>query len=319
MFREEKADTAEQQLAGEFFARNLAHGQYAKTNFDGFARALLQKNDTAAGARILRLMVNAADEDRRPTALAELNELPEVKARKAEDTATDEASVEFTTSEALQLAAMTASEFGLRDLAIAFRRELLDAEPANAENRIELARLLASSGDKASAVQLLDLLGGDRNATRPERWRAIWQLHEIDPNTALPDIEVDALSQVYVGKAIAKDPNAAEEDFVRSLIAANDQTNEAADELIQIYARTGRQYGALKLAETFKRDRSDELDTTLSRAAEEIGDYEKAISYEQARSDGGDRQRLEKLHQFLEKATTRVVDLTVDIKNTRDL
>ena len=69
----------------------------------------------------------------------------------------------------------------------------------------------------------------------------------------------------------------AEEHFVRSLIAANDQTNAAADELIETYAATGKQYAALKLADTFKHDRSDELIEKLSIAAEEIGDLEKAI------------------------------------------
>jgi hypothetical protein len=71
-------------LKRAFFARNLALGQDDKTNFDGFAKTLLQKKDTAAGVRILQLMVNAADEDLRPTALAELNERPEVKARIAD-------------------------------------------------------------------------------------------------------------------------------------------------------------------------------------------------------------------------------------------
>jgi hypothetical protein len=319
MLREQKADAEERQLEEAFFARNLALGQDDKTNFDGFAKTLLQKKDTATGVRILQLMVNAADGDLRPTALAELNERPEIKARAAEGTRDDEASVEFTKSEALELAAMTAAEFGLRDSAIAFRRELMETEPTNAENRFELARLLASGGDQASAAQLLGQLVADRNATRADRWRAIFDVHEMEPNTMLPDIGFDALSQLYVGKSLANDQNVAQEFFIRSLIAANDQNSEAADELIHIYARTGQQYAALRLAETIKHDRSDEIVETLSKAAEELGDFEKAIAYEQERSNGGDRPRIEKLQHLSDQAKTRAVDLTVDIKNTRDL
>ena len=87
--------------------------------------------------------------------------------------------------------------------------------------------------------------------------------------------------------------------------------------MIKIYAATGRQYAALKLADTFKDDRPDDLDETLSKAAEEIGDYEKAIAYEQTRSDGGDRRRIEKLQHISDQAKTRAVDLTVAIKNTQ--
>ena len=79
------------------------------------------------------------------------------------------------------------------------------------------------------------------------------------------------------------------------------------------------QYAALRLADTFKHDRSDEMDETLSKAAEEIGDLEKAIAYEQARSDGGDRGRIAKLQHLSNQAKTRAVDLTVDLKNTREL
>ena len=316
--REEKAAGAEQQLAEAFFARHLALGQYDKTNFDGFARALLQKKDTAVGVRILQLMVNAADEDLRPTALAELNERPEIKQRTADGGGEEEPSVEYTTSDALELAAETADEFGLRDAAVWFRRELMDVAPTNAENRLELAKLLAPGGDKTGAVEMLSQLMADKNVTRADRWRAMWQVHEMDPNAALPDIDVDALSQLYVGKSLAKDRTAAEEHFARSLIAANDISSEAADELIKIYAATGRQYAALKLADTFKHDRSDDINETLSNAAEEIGDLEKAISYEQARSDGGDRRRVETLQELFDKAKTRTVDLTVDLKNTRE-
>jgi hypothetical protein len=81
----------------------------------------------------------------------------------------------------------------------------------------------------------------------------------MEPNTMLPDIGFDALSQLYVGKSLANDQNVAQEFFIRSLIAANDQNSEAADELIHIYARTGQQYAALRLAETIKHDRSDEI------------------------------------------------------------
>jgi hypothetical protein len=319
MLREQKADAEERQLEEAFFARNLALGQDDKTNFDGFAKTLLQKKDTAAGVRILQLMVNAADEDLRPTALAELNERPEIKARAAEGTRDDEASVEFTKSEALELAAMTAAEFGLRDSAIAFRRELMETEPTNAENRFELARLLASSGDEASAAQLLGPLAVDRNATRADRWRAMFQMHEMKPSLMLTDTGFDPLSQLYLGKSLTDDQHAAQEHFIRSLIAANDQNSEAADELIKIYARTNQQYAALRLADTFKRERSDELEVTLSKAAEEIGDFDKAIAHEQARPNGGDQQRIEKLQHLSDQAKTRAVDLNVDIKNTREL
>ena len=76
---------SEQQLAEAFFARNLALGQYDKTNFDGFARdAAAEKRHVQWASGYCSLMVNAADENLRPTALAELNERQEIKERVAE-------------------------------------------------------------------------------------------------------------------------------------------------------------------------------------------------------------------------------------------
>jgi predicted Zn-dependent protease len=320
MLRSEKAAAAEQQLAQAFFARNLALGQYDEGNFDGFARSLLQAHVPTAGTRILQLMVNAANEETRPIALAELDELPEVKAHVPDSSDVKEASINYSTSDALDLAARTSTEFGLREAAIRFRRELLDVQPRNAENRLDLAELLVGSGNKTAAMDLLNQLAADGNSSRNDRWQAKWHAYKIDPKTELPDLTFDSLSQFYAGlEAVGSAENASEDDFLNSLIDSNDPNNAAADKLIEIYAASDKQYAALKLADAFKHDRPDSLNMILSKAAEEIGQFERAIAYERSKSDGGDHRRLEKLRQLQQHSKTRTVDLTVDPKNTGDV
>jgi cytochrome c-type biogenesis protein CcmH/NrfG/thioredoxin-like negative regulator of GroEL len=320
MLREEKAVATEQQLAEAYFARQLAIGQYDKSNFDGLAGTFFQKHNPAGGTRILQLMVDAANDETRPTALAALIETQEIKARTVDLASGDQTSIDYARVDALDLAARTSAEFGELDAAIAFRRQLLAVEPRNAANRLELAKQLVGAGDKRGATDLLGQLAMDRTATRADRWRAKWQLTELEPKTLIPNIAFDSSSQYYVGLlTVPSDKTAAEADFINSLIDAGDQNGPAADELIKLYAVSDRPYAALKLAETFKHERSDDLNETLSKAAEETDDYERAISYEQAMSGGGDRQRIEKLKRLQAIASTQAVSLTVDLNNTRQL
>ena len=181
-------------------------------------------------------------------------------------------------------------------------------------------RLLVDSGEKGAAADMLRQIAADRQTSRTDRWQAAWQLHELDATAPLPDLEFDRMSQYYLGLLTERsDERSAEKHFIQSLVDANDPSDAASDELIKIFAATGRQYAALKLAAAGDRERPDDLTETLSKAAEEIGDYAKAISYERARSDGGDPRRIAKLQHLVDESKTRAVDLTVDLKNTREL
>jgi Tfp pilus assembly protein PilF len=106
---------------------------------------------------------------------ASLAGLAEIEARRGR---TDEASrllkllVERSTdnTRALQLAAETAARIGRNSEAIDFRQQIAHANPGDAVNKLELARLVAAANHAGDAVDQIVALIGDR--TTPNRIRA---------------------------------------------------------------------------------------------------------------------------------------------------
>lgn len=88
---------------------------------------------------------------------------------------------------------------------------------------------------------------------------------------------------------------------------------------MKMYATTGKPYAALKLADSDRSKKPDDLLRVLSDCAKQIEDFSKAIELEKQRTDGGDKSRIEKLQRLADKAAERATDLMVDSANTRKL
>lgn len=313
----EKRDAEAAQLAEAFFARMLALGQFDAANFSGFARVYFQRNEPETALRVLNLMVQAGDEATRETALAEVAALETVKARTANQTKIENQNEVYPDqADALRLAAELAAEFDQIDAAIAFRRTLLQIEPDDADEKIELAELLEKRSANDESKNLLTEIVNDRSALRAMRWRASSILAAEMPNVAF-----DSFSQFYNGLAAVKnEPNAAAlEFFKRSLLADKNAALNSRQELLKLYAAFDQPYAALKIAATDDSAKSDALLETLSEAAERTGDFQKAFDYERMKSNGGDGERVKLLQKLQADKTRRATDFTLNETNTRNL
>ena len=185
---------------------------------------------------------------------------------------------------ALNFAAETALEFGQKNIAAEFRRELSNIAPDDAENKIKLAEILIFDGANEEAFSILDSIITDRNAFRLQRWQARKILREAGAKIEFPALAFDALSNYYNGifaeKTGAND--SAFQFFTSAQIAEKDAPNDAKQHLIKLYALSGKPFAALKLAANDNPAKSDELLKLLSESAEKTGDFEKAIEYEKA-------------------------------------
>ena len=324
VLREENREAEAVRISEAFFARNLALGQFGAANFTGLARVFFQKGDAEKAVRLLQLMIDAAADDgaKKETALAEAAALEAVKTRAADAAKfSGGETIDLSRLNAPLLAAELAAEFRQTDAAIAFRRQMLETNPSDSANRIEIAGLLAAKGEKQEAVNLLKQIIDDRHAPRAARWQARMILFEIGANAEFPDVKFDALSQFYKGLFAARNGrhDAAAEFFINCLIADKDAGNAAREELIRLYALSDKPFAALKFAETDKSAvKSDALLDTLSAAAEKIGDYGKAIEFEKAKS-AASGERIGHLQNLLEEKNRGATDLTVDLENTRKL
>ncbi len=324
VLKEEKRIAESARLSESFFARMLALEQFEAANFVGLARAFFQKGEIEKAVRVLQLMIEAGDEAKKETALAEIASLEAVKARTADAaklSQTETVDSVNQQAEALKLAAEIAVEFGQRDAAIRFRRRLLETNPADANNRIELAKFLLQTGEKTDAANLLTKVINDRNSLRPARWQARMILVEAGENAEIPNLGFDSFSQFYNGLFAVKSghASAAIEFFTNSLVADKDAETSARQELVKLYASTDRPFAALKLAATDKAARSDQLLQTLSEAAQKIGDFQEAIEFERAKSNGGSAEKIANLQNALDGKNRRATDFTVDLENTRKL
>ncbi|HEX9961655.1 MAG TPA: tetratricopeptide repeat protein, partial [Pyrinomonadaceae bacterium] len=321
VLREEKREPEAARLSESFFARNLALGQLDAANFTGLARIFFQKGEAEKALRLLQLMIDAGVAGKKETALAEIAALDEIKTRSADaaKSANDE-TVDLNQSNPSILAAEIAREFRQTDAAIAFRRQLLETNPLDSTNRVEVARLLAAKGEKQEAFNLLTRIIDDRNSPRAARWQARKILFETGAGVELADANFDSFSQFYKGLFAARNGRneIAAEFFINSLIADKDAETAANQQLIMTYALSGKHFAALKFAETDKSPKSGELLRTLSGSAEKIGDYAKAIEFEKAISDAS-AERFNHLRKLDEEKNRRATDFAVDLENTRKL
>ncbi|HSK71855.1 MAG TPA: tetratricopeptide repeat protein [Pyrinomonadaceae bacterium] len=321
ILKDEKLDAQAIQLSESFFARMLALERFDAANFIGLARAQFQKGETEKALRVLQLMIDASEEEKRETALAELTALDIIKAKMADATklSENETKVISVQSEMLKLAAEIAFEFGQTEAAITFHSELLIVAPNDAENKIRLAEILIQNNQKDKAVLILNEILNDRNSLRPARWDARRILFGAGANVEIPIIAFDSFSQFYNGFSVEKsNQNEAVEFFINSLIADKDAETSARQKLIELYALSGKPFAALKLAETDRTAKSDELLEILSEAAEKIGDYAKAIEFEKMKS-AENAERVAHLQRLANEKNWKATDFTVDLENTRKL
>lgn len=304
-------------VSESFFARMLALEQLEAANFTGLARALFNRDETDKALRMLRLMIDASDETKREAAAAEVAAIDIIKAKAADATKTPPIAGNLTDrANALKIAADITAEFQLSDASIAFRRQLLEVNPADDFNVIELARMLSAKNEVEEAHNLLTQIINDKNSLRPTRWQARTLL-----STEIPNRSFDVFSQFYNGN-IAVNSNqidAAETFYINSLIADKDAVTSTSQQLIKVYAIENKYFAALELAEIDKTAKSDALLQTLSDAAEKVGDFRKAIEFEQSKSIGGNQVRIAALNDDWSKQNERATDFSVDTKNTNKL
>lgn len=310
-------------LSESFFARMLALEQFDKANFVGLARAFFRKGEAEKAMRVLQSMIDAGDDAKKETALAEIASLEAVKARTADaaELTETETTVSINQAEALKFAAEIAAEFGQTDAAILFRRRLLVTNSTESANRIELAKLLFQTGERTDAANLLNDLINDGNSTRAARWQARMILIDAGETAEIPNEKFDSLSQYYSGLFAVKsgERSAAVELFINSLTADKDAGTPAHQELVKLYAATGAPFAALKIAAMDKTAKSDELLETLCETAKSVGDFQRAIEFERAKTNGGNAEKIAALQNALDEKNRRATDFTVDLENTKKL
>ncbi|MEK7723408.1 MAG: tetratricopeptide repeat protein [Acidobacteriota bacterium] len=201
-----------------------------------------------------------------------------------------------------KLIAQVYTEFGQTDKAVDSRRKLLEISPADFENIYELALLLP----KENSITVLQDLVNDRNNPRKLRWQSVWKLHELGRLSEIPNYRFDVYSQSY------------NDNFLDSIILDKDIETQQLQQLIKVYANSEQLFAALKLAEMDKSEKSGELLDLLSKSAEKVGEFLKAIEFEKAKSKF-DEARMKALQTAEIEKNKRVTDLTIDTENTRKL
>lgn len=302
-------------LSENYFARMLALGRYEPENFSGLARAFFQKGETEKALNILRLLIETSGENTRQKAYAEVSLIDKVvenSASAAKFTAREEKIIDA--ENALRLAAEIAFEFGQKDRSIAFRRQLLEANPSDVSNKFELAGIFIERNETAQAENLLTQILDDENAARKIRWQARLLL-----TAGIPNVGFDAFSQFYSGNIAEKsDQNKAAEYYVRALIADKDSEIPALQSLTKIYALTDKPYAAFRLFGLDKTAKSDELLNALSQAAEKIGDFARAVAFEKSKTNFN-AERISNLQKLEAEKKSKATDFKVDAENTRKL
>ncbi|MDQ3801658.1 MAG: hypothetical protein M3384_19720, partial [Acidobacteriota bacterium] len=321
VLREEKRETEAAPISEAFFARNLALGQFDAASFAGLSRTFFQTGEPEKAVRLLQLMIDVSDAEKKETALAEIAALDAIKMRGADAAKlSNNETFNSNQSDSLRLAAEIAAEFRQTDAAIDFRRRMLEANPLDATSRLELAGLLAAKGEKQEAANLLTQIIADRNSPRAARWRARMLLLETGAGTEFADVKPDAFSQFYKGLFAARNGRneTAVEFFINCLIADKDAEIDARQQLIGLYVLSDKPFAAMKFAEADKSPKSDKMLQTLSEAAEKTGDYDKAVEFEKAKS-ALNEERIRHLENLSGEKNRRATDLTVDLENTRKL
>ncbi len=181
MLRREQRPAEAGELLRAAYERQLALEQLTEAPFVGLARLQFAKGDAAGALKLLQLMNSIASSSERSEALAELMEMPVIKARAIEDVRIEKpaASNRLTIADSLRLSAETAAEFGQFAAAIEYRQQMLALQPEDGNCRLELARLLAANKLENDAVKSLVSLIADRRVVRKTRWTALWITPEV--------------------------------------------------------------------------------------------------------------------------------------------
>lgn len=322
LLKEENLAPQALQIQKAFFARMLALGKFDAANFTGLSRALFQLNDAEKALKILQIFVDANGENGSETALAELDSMEIIKRAAADQTKLSEAAEtdSINGANALHLAAETASEFGQTNAAIAFREKLFALNSADTSNLLGLARLYAESDKRQEAVRILKSINDDKNAPRVLRWQACLDLNNMGEAVETKDVSFDAFSQFFSGiiNAEKNQKSQAISFFVDSLIADQDAKTPARIELVKLYALTDKPFAALRLAESIKDAKPDEILSLLSEAAEKTNDFQRAIEFEKSKNSTN-QERVEKLRNLENEKNKKATDFTINLENTKNL
>jgi tetratricopeptide (TPR) repeat protein/Flp pilus assembly protein TadD len=163
------------------YERDLALEQFQAASLDALARLAFEKGEAQRGLKLLQFMVGLGVSETRETAAAEIASLDWVKARVivAEGVEKPSPSNQIQEAEALRIAAETAAEFNQFTVAVEYRQRLSARSPEDNANRLELARLLATSGKNDDAMSLLASLISNRRVSRRTRWESAWIAPEL--------------------------------------------------------------------------------------------------------------------------------------------
>jgi tetratricopeptide (TPR) repeat protein len=217
--------------------------------------------------------------------------------------------IDFNGVDTLKNAAEICAEFNQSEKAIEFRRRITEISPNDFENKFELTKLLPQN----EAAELLLNLVTERSIPRSLRWKARMKLYEFGEIQEIPNNIFDAYSQFYNGVLLG-DLNC----LVNSLIADNALETPQLQQLMKVYATQGKPFAAFKLAELDKNPKDDELLDLLSKAAEKIGEFQKAIEFEKAESKVND-ERVRALQALENIKNKRITGFTVDEQNVGSL
>ncbi len=181
LLNQENQNATAAELQQSFYARRLALEQFDAPTFVGLATTAFKRGDANFGTKLLQLMTDLSDNERKTTAAAELTRIEIIKNYAADSTKLEDvpATNSLNPSEALKMAAETAGKFGQFDAALDFRQKLRTALPADEINRLELARLFAAKQNQGEAIKILSELINDRLSLRNRRWQAVLLAAEI--------------------------------------------------------------------------------------------------------------------------------------------
>ncbi len=349
ILRDEQHDTEAGTLLQAFYARQLALEQYETANFIGLAQIYFERDDAENALQMLQLLNEAADENTKPEAFGKIAALPIIKLYEADRAKLEETKTvdSLNKNEALRRSAEICEQAVRIDEAITFRRNLLESAPDDANNKIELAKLYARDNQPETVRLLADVIN-NRNAETNSRWRAVWISREIVEDKAdllnaavSADGELRNALEILVNDQIEikvespgsqfwffigllaveyRQNNYAMAAFQNSLIADNEAFNpfdeeDAVQQLIRLNITKNQPNAAIYLANANKAAKSDELLNLLSETAEKIGEFQRAIDFEKARSKDVDEDKIARLTNLDKEKLQKATDFAVDLKN----
>ena len=309
MLRAEGREADANKLLEAAYARGIALGQFEPVYFNGLARLAFERGDTKLAVMWLESMIELTVPENKEQTAASIMAMPLIAAHAESQPQSED--VQFDRIIALRLASETAGEFGAFAAALNYRQQLLTLSPTDEENRIELIRLLAVTGKKDEALQSLTATIADREASRALRSQAIWLVPEIagiDPSTRIED---DALEQMVAVYLKQNQPRAALK-LAEGIAAFQPNNNpETGTEPSVGHYQTLRER-----ARDRRRATHLSLLASLSVAAEQIGDLNRAVEFERLRlalDKNATQARLDHLQQLqISAARTRKASIIVD-------